>query len=197
MNLQERLEAMLNERRVHVSVDPADGAAYRSKLLHEELGDWLIEACGGDGIGTPEFLRERDVWLVRIAGACLYLMHPEDPAKPALETVFGAPHPGLPSQDAPPAVREEHEADWLLVKAGEGPFSEFRCQGKWSDGAPCGSSVTTPMTTPSRGVHARTRSHPALAAQSVPRDRCPEVEQAIVIRRGDGTYKRKPRPDSV
>lgn len=78
MNLQERLERMLAERRVHVNVDPDRAADYRSKLLHEELGDWLIEACGDDGLGTPEAMHDRDAWLVRIAGAVLYLLHPED-----------------------------------------------------------------------------------------------------------------------
>lgn len=151
VNLQERLEAILDERRVHVNVDPLRGADYRSTLLHEELGDWLVEACGDDALGTTEAGYNRDNWLVRIAGAVLYLLHPED-----VPTSEDERHPGLPSQ-AGIAHAFTGLNPGMVIGPPVGPVDD-------GPGRECG-----------HGIFAD--------------------PDATVYRKGDGTYRRKPRPD--
>lgn len=95
MNLQERLEAILTVRREYVNnrLTPAQ----QSELLHGELGNTLELALYAQGMQDEE-VRDQHEALTQLAGACLYLLHPEDPEKPALETVFGTPHPAPASQ---------------------------------------------------------------------------------------------------
>lgn len=217
VNLQERLEAMLDERRVHINVDPLrelHGADYRSKLLHEELGDWLIEACGDDGLGTPEALHDRDGWLVRIAGAVLYLLHPEDELAHVHLRYLDTPRPAPPAGQA---YIDEHRVEWM--RHGE----NWRCTGKWADGSKCGDSVSgaVPGLPVAQGTHRRWSRLMALNPGMVvgppvgpvddgPVVDCPDrhiapagyeviggddITGPVVYRKGDGTYKRKPRPD--
>lgn len=198
MNLQERLEALLDERRVHVNVDPENGSDYRTKLLHEELGDWLIEACGGDGIGTPEAMHDRDNWLVRVAGAALYLMHPEDEAKVAAE-----------------AALETHDTQWVFVGAVRAS-AVYVCGLFWSNGQPCDQVISVPSGNrvgPATHAYHNPDPAPGLAGTHTHRGVDGRVTQLnpdhtvlrqawtgehdvpLVVKRGDGTYKRKPRPD--
>lgn len=70
MDLQERLERILDERRGYV-VSGLTPAAQAFTLVYD-LPDLL------DGATKADDDIDRDKWLVRLAGACLYLMHPED-----------------------------------------------------------------------------------------------------------------------
>lgn len=85
MNLQERLERILGERRSYVEGhEPGPDAAMRG----------LLSTCA-EGALHAENPHERDGWLVRLAGLCLYVLHPED-----VSTSEDERHPGLPSQAA-------------------------------------------------------------------------------------------------
>lgn len=167
MNLQERLERMLEERRGYVEGhEPGPVAAMEGLLM----------TCA-EGALHAESVNDRDGWLVRLAGLCLYVLHPEDEKLTGSTEVGdnGVPlrrlgHPALPSQ----VLREAgiahaftglgmpgvHKNPGMLI----GPPDSGRPQGE-------------PL--------------PA------PRD-CDEVhvrDEDTVYRRGDGRWRRKPRPD--
>lgn len=159
MNLQETLEAMLDKRRQLVGkLTPAE----QSRLLHEGLGNLLEQSLYAQGTTLDELSEQHDT-LRSLAGCVLYLLHPEDPVKPALETVFGAPSP------APFAALAkafgEHKPGGILI----GEPGSARPQGD------------EPLPEPPDCGHGMYED-----AHEVP---------FTVVKRGDGTYKRKPRPD--
>lgn len=112
MNLQERLEVMLDERRTYV-ISEGPLTEEKAERLLANLADWA--RCAGDPKEPA-----RDAWLVRVAGAALYLMHPEDEAK-----VGTTAHPALPSQAVAHAFTglysDEHDVP-LVVKRGDGTY---------------------------------------------------------------------------
>lgn len=110
MNLQERLERILDERRSYVEGhEPGPDAAMRG----------LLSTCA-EGALHAENPHERDGWLVRLAGLCLYVLHPED-----VSTSEDERHPGFPSQAGIAHAFTGLYADYpdhLLVKRGDGSY---------------------------------------------------------------------------
>lgn len=137
MNLQERLERMLDERRSYVvGHEPGPQAAMEGLLM----------TCA-EGALHAENQHERDGWLVRLCGLALYVLHPEDdlahvtvdalPLPPrqepfaALAKAFGEHKPGgiligepgsaRPQGDEPlPEYADEHEVPFTVHKQGDG-----------------------------------------------------------------------------
>ena len=169
VNLQERLERILDERRSYVvghEPGPDDALA------------GLLMTCTEGALGA-ENQHERDGWLVRMCGLALFALHPEDEASVegtwltaeelerrvnamvpdgAFHVVRGLDHNGQPAglPRPLPAGAHVHIVDENQIWIADG-------QGEWDKRGPV--------------VIGR------------------EPQMFTMVRKGDGTYKRKPRPD--
>lgn len=148
MNLQERLERILDERRGYVvGHEPGPEAALEGLLM----------TCTEGALGADN-RHDRDGWLVRLAGLALYALHPEDDL--AHVTVDSLPLP--PSQGMAIAHAFTGLNPGMVV-------GEPGSAGRPVDDGPgedCGHGM---FADPDATVH----------------------------QRGDGRWRRKPRPDRV
>lgn len=118
MNLQERLEVILSERRGYVNGrEPGPQAAMEGLLM----------VCA-EGALRANDSHDRDGWLVRLAGLALYVLHPDD--EPEVEgvwlTVDDLPLPprsqALRAGDVVPVGDGIDYPDHVMVKRGDGTF---------------------------------------------------------------------------
>ena len=115
MNLQERLERMLEDRRGYVV---GHDRAKLTETLHE-----LLPLCA-EGALMAENQNERDNWLVRLCGLALYVMHPEDERTGGELVVAGLDHNGEPAGLPSPAPAGQRvrvlDPDRVMVADGKG-----------------------------------------------------------------------------
>lgn len=187
---------MLDDRRTFV-ISEGPLTDQKAKNLLDDLANWAQYAGDKD--------EDRDVWLVRLAGAALYLLHPEDEAKVA-----------------PAAALETHDTQWVFVGAVRAS-AVYVCGLFWSNGQPCNQVLSVPSgerVTPTTHAYHNPDPAPGLAGTHTHRGVDGRVMQLnpehtvinlpgkvpagpyqdehevpfTVVKRG-GRYKRKPRPD--
>lgn len=187
VNLQETMEAMLDQRRQLVGkLTPAE----QSRLLHEGLGNLLEQSLYAQGFEDGDLGPQHET-LRQLAGCVLYLLHPEDEASvegtwdtveeleglirglvpnAAFHVVAGLGPDGQPAglpRPLPAGARVRIlDLDEVWVSDGKGGWVK---QSSYEDNVPAGYVV-------------------------VGGD---DITGPVVYRTGDGTYRRKPRPDRV
>lgn len=173
MNLQETMEAMLDERRRLVGkLTPAE----QSRLLHEGLGNLLEQSLYAQGMQDEE-VRAQHKTLRQLAGCVLYLLHPEDERTGAELVVAALDHNGEPAGLPSPAPAGQRvrvlEPPRVMVADGKGG---------WHD-VPDTAAIAHAFT----GLNEEVRGHEVVGGD--------DLLGPVLVRKGDGTYKRKPRPD--
>lgn len=180
MNLQERLECILNERRGYVASQLHPDSV--SEGLHSGLAEYAENARQADLKGDQH---DRDNWLVRLAGLALFLLHQEDEVKPVdvgtlpLYAKPGQPVCGAQARGGPCALVRGHNRGYADVL-------ENHLARRTSPPVPSQAGIAHAFT----GLNeAAPRGYEIVGGD--------DITWPVVYKKGDGTYRLKPRPDTV